>query len=170
MMADFMSSFKQTMTRGTKMVCRNAKKLAETIKFKTHEMSDLRKRRTLIRDLGELVYKLSNDGFVLPVEAAELAKEITLLDSDLNVLRTDHAAQKAAAAQLRAAEKAAFAAEKAAAKTAAAIEKSTAPVQVDITDSMIPVTAPAAEPEAPSLDLPVEAEESENAEVPTLNL
>lgn len=170
-MADFMTSFKQTVARGAKMVSRNAKKLANAAKYKTHEQSDLRKRRKLISDLGELVYKLSNDGLVLPVDAAELVKEITLLDSGLNLLRSDRAAQKAADAQLRAAEKAALAAEKAAAKTAAAIEKSTAPVQFDIPETAIPAETPiATEAEAPVLDLQVEAETKENTEVPTLDI
>lgn len=170
-MADFMTTIKQGFSRGAKMVTRNAKKLTKAAKFKTHELNDLRKRRKLISDLGEVIYKMSSEGLILPVDAAELVKEITLLDSDLNVLRSDRAAQKAADAQLRAAEKAALAAEKAAAKTAAAIEKSTAPVQVDISETVIPAEAPIeAEAEAPVLELPVEAEAKENAEVPTLEI
>lgn len=170
-MADFMTTIKQSVTRGAKMVTRNAKKLTKAAKFKTHELNDLRKRRKLISDLGEVVYKMSSEGLILPVDAAELVKEITLLDSDLNVLRSDRAAQKAADAQLRAAEKAALAAEKAAAKTAAAIEKSTASVQVDIPETEIPAAAPVAEEvEAPVLDLPVEEESAEETEVPTLNV
>lgn len=170
-MADFMKTIKQSFTRGAKMVTRNAKKLTKAAKFKTHELSDLRKRRKLISDLGEMVYKMTNEGLVLPVDAAELVKEITLLDSDLNVLRSDRAAQKAADAQLRAAEKASLAAEKAAAKTAAAIEKSTAPVQVEIPETVILAEAPVAtEAEAPVLELQVEAEAHENTEVPTLEI
>ena len=170
-MADFMTTIKQSVNRGAKMIARNAKKLAKAAKFKTREMSDLRKRRKLISDLGEMVYNMTNEGLVLPVDAAELVKEITLLDSDLNVLRSDRAAQKAADAQLRAAEKAARAAEKAAAKTAAAIEMSTAPVGVEIPEAEVPAAAPAAEEsEAPMLDLPVEVENAEETEVPTLNV
>lgn len=170
-MADFVTTIKQGVTRCAKMITRNTKKLTKAAKFKTHEMSDLRKRRKLISNLGEVIYKLSNEGLVLPVDAAELVKEITLLDSDLNVLRSDRAAQKAADAQLRAAEKAALAAEKAAAKTAAVIEMSTAPVPVEIPDADIPETAPVTEQtEAPVLDLPVEADSATESEVPTLNV
>ena len=170
-MADFMTTIKQSVTRGAKMITRNAKKLTKAAKFKTHELSDLRKRRKLLSDLGELVYKLSCDCLVLPVVAAELVKEIVLLDSDLNVLRSDRAAQKAADAQLRAAEKAAIAAEKAAAKTAAAIEQSTDPVQFDIPDAEIPGSIAAEEkPDAPVLDFQIEDENKENTEVPTLDI
>ena len=170
-MAGFMSALKQTVSRGAKMITRNAKKLTKAAKFKIHEMSDLRKRRKLVSDLGEVVYKMSGDGLILPVDAAELIKEITLLDSDLNVLRSDRAAQKAADAQLRAAEKAAMAAEKAAAKTAAAIEQSTASVQFDIPKSEISAPASVEEqPDAPVLDLQIETDSNENPEVPKLDI
>ena len=160
-MADFMTSFKNSFIRSAKFIGRNTKRLTSAAKFKAHEMSDLHKRRKLIHNLGEKVYKLGSEGLVLPVELSEIIKEIILLDSDLNLVRSERAAQKAADAQLRAAEKAALAAEKAAAKTAATIEQSTAPVQIEIPDS----TA-----ETPVLDIPAKSEVNESAEIPSLKL
>lgn len=170
-MADFITSCKNALIKSAKFVSRNAKRLTNETKFKTHEHSDLQKRKALIRDLGELMYKLSCDGLELPEDALALTKEIALLDSDLSSLRSDHAAQKAADAQERAAEKAAHAAEKAAAKAAAAIAKSTAPVEVKIPETELPEPIAAPEQaEAPVLDVAVEAETEEKSEVPTLQL
>ena len=170
-MSDFATTLKQACKRGAKMISRGAKRLASATKFKASEFNDLKKRRKLIRELGEITYKLSSEGLVLPVEAAKVAGDIALLDNDINVLRTDHAAKKAAAAQIRAAEKAERAAEKAAAKTAAAIEKSTAPVQIDIPDDDFIVTDSAPETETPVIEIePEEEATTADAEIPTLNV
>ena len=169
-MGKFLISLKQILSRGTGLICRNAKRLAKAIRYKVHEVNDLRKRRKLIRRLGEAVYKLNGDGLVLPAEATDLVKEITLPDSDLCVLRTERASQKAEDAQRRAAEKAAIAAEKATAKTAAAIEMSTAAVQVDALNVEQNVIAAAQEPQAPTLEMPAEPKENHSDDVPTLKM
>lgn len=167
-MSNMAVTLKDMLTRSAKFIGRNARRFAKETKYKTNELSDLGKRRDLIRELGETVYKLSQNGLTLPTEANELIQQIALLDSDLAVLRADHAAQKAADAQLRATEKAARAAEKAAAKSAAAIAQGTAPVEIDIPKSETPASAA---PEAPVLDVPEEAEEkAETNEIPTLNI
>lgn len=167
-MSNMAATLKDMLTRSVKFIGRNARRLAKETKYKTNELSDLGKRRDLIRDLGERVYKLSQNGLVLPTEATELIQQIAMLDSNLAVMRADHAAQKAADAQLRATEKAARAAEKAAAKSAEVIAQSTAPVEIDLPKSEAPVSAA---PEAPVLEVPDEAEgKQEETEIPTLNI
>ena len=90
----------------------------------------------------------------------------------MNVLRNDHAAKKAAAAEQYAMEKAARATEKAAAQAAAAIEKGTASVEVE--PPVVEVNAEVTDdkPVAPALELNIEeaVEEVNKNEVPTLNI
>lgn len=173
-MADFSTTLKNVFSKSVKFVGKTAKSAAKSTKYKLDELSNLSKRRDLISELGNKVYELAQAGLVLPAEAAEIAKQITMLDGDLAVMRADHAAEKAAAAEQHAAEKAARAAEKAAAKTAAAIEKSTAVVDVELPE----VAAPEAEcevnaevGEVPTLNVtPESADKEAETEVPTLNV
>lgn len=130
-MSDFSKTLKEAFMRSVKFVGRNASKAASATKFKTNELSKLSKRRDLIHELGIKVYDLSRNGLQLPEDADALVKQIATLDSELMVLRSEHAAEKAAISQKVAAEKAARVAEKAAAKAAAAIEKSTESVSVE---------------------------------------
>ncbi len=172
-MSDFVKTMKALLTRGAKGAARTACCVAKETKFKANEMSELGKKRELLSELGAKVYDLSQNGLVLPAEAAEIVQQLTALDRNLFSLRANHSAEKAAQAQQRAAEKAARAAEKAAAQTAAAIQMSIAPVEVGI-----PADKPAADtfdseeaPACPALDIEaVSSEKPADSEIPTLNV
>lgn len=170
-MSDFSKNLKEVLSRSAKFVGRTTNTLVSATKFKTNELSTMSKRRDLISELGAKVYELSLNGFALPEEASELVKQIAVLDNELVVLRADHAAQKAAAAQQQAEEKAARAAEKAAAKAAEAIEKCTAPVAVAIpeTEAVADVTAMPEAEAAPVLDVQ-QPETDDISDSPTLNV
>lgn len=163
-MADLLSACKQMFVHSTKAFGRNIGKVKQTVAYKSHEMKELRRRRTMIRELGELAYDLGSNGAVFPTEMSELVRKIVLLDTDMKVLQADRIAAKVADAQLRATEKAARAAEIAAAKTAAAIERSTAPVQVVIHKEKTPAS------DAPVLEIPSETSNADRGERPTMNL
>ena len=170
---------KSVLLDGAKIVGNAAATAAKNTKYKMNELSNLSKRRELIAELGTKVFELCIGGVELPAEAAEIVKQIIALDGDLEALRADHAAQKAAAAEKHAAEKAARAAEKAAAKAAAAIEKNTVPVEVEPLAAEAPADAVEMTEKAETPVLDVEAAAAENAEItakpaeneiPTLNV
>lgn len=168
-MSDFGVKIKGILSTSAKFVSKTATSAAKATKYKMDELSTLSKRRDLISDLGAKVYELSKSGLELPADAAELVKQIIALEGDLESMRADHAAQKAAAAEQHAAEKAARAAEKAAAKAAAASEQGTTPMEVELPE----VQMPAAEAVVvPTLDVEETAapEEASETDVPTLNV
>lgn len=179
-MSDFINTFKNIILRGAKLIGSVAGSVTKDIKFKISEMRELGKRRELISELGAKVYMLSKNGFELPEEGRDLVNQIASLDNDLDVLRTGHAEEKAAAAQQRAAEKAARAAEKAAAKAASAAGKSTYTFEMDFSETETPVaensaateTTPDA-PAVPTLDVEdassAEEQPADN-EIPTLHV
>lgn len=175
-MSDFSAKLKSILSGSAKFVGKTAASAAKSTKYKLNELSALSKRRELISDLGAKIYELSQAGIELPSEAQELVKQIAALDGNLDTMRADHAAQKAAAAEQHAAEKAARAAEKAAAKASAEIEKGTASVEVDLPEVESPVVEvemPVEEPTAvPTLNVEAEtvAEQPADDEVPTLNV
>ena len=119
-MSDFSKTMKDLLSRSAKFIGRTFHSAASETKYKANELSLNNKRRELIHELGKKVLELSAAGHVLPAEATEIISQINKLDGDMNVLRNDHAAKKAAAAEQYAMEKAARATEKAAAQAAAA--------------------------------------------------
>lgn len=171
-MSDFSATLKELLGRSAKFVGRSATTAAKATKYKVNEISTLNKRRELIYALGESVLTLCENGMELPGEANEIRLQINKLDSDLIVLRSEHAAEKAAAAEQHALEKAARAAERAAAKTTVAIEKSTAPVEM--VTPIGEVTAAHADDANGSPDLKLDIEEAiesqDGKDVPTLNV
>ena len=163
-MNDFGMKVKDFLSTSAKFVGKTANTAAKATKYKMDELTSLSKRRDLISELGAKVFELSANGVELPAELADLLNQIKLLDCELEALRADHAAQKAAAAEKHAAEKAARAAEKAAAKASCAVEEGNAPVQVEI---------PEEESVVPTIDVESDEEtasEDEENEVPTLNV
>ena len=171
-MAEFGEKLKNVLTRSAKFIGRTANTTAKATKYKVNEMTALNKRRELIGELGKKVYELCEQGLVLPAEGNEIVEQIKKLDEDLNTLRSEHAAEKAAAAEQHAMEKAARATEKAAAKAAEAIDKSTAPVEVEVPADEPAAEIPAEAPAAPALEVESEeaAEPKTATEVPTLNV
>lgn len=170
-MADFSTTFKYVVTKSAKFIGKTASTAVKATKYKLKEMDVLGKRRDLLKDLGDKVYELTANGLVLPEEAAEIVRQLTEVDMQLNTLRAEHAAQKAAEAERKATEKAARAAEQAAAKTAAAIELSTEPVAMEVPE----VQPPEAENETsvPTLNVDISADVAADAEEtapPTLNI
>lgn len=157
-MSDFSNKLKNVLVCSAKFIGKTANTAVKAGKYKMNELTGVSKRRDLINELGSKVFELSQNGLELPSEAAELVRQILVIDGELETLRADHAAQKAAAAEQHAAEKAARAAEKAAAKAAAAIEKSTEPVAVDLPDA-----------EAPTAEIEVSSAET-TEDVPTLKV
>ena len=93
-MADFSTTLKNVFSKSVKFVGKTAKSAAKSTKYKLDELSNLSKRRDLISELGNKVFELAQAGLVLPAEAAEIAKQITMLDGDLAVMRADHAAER----------------------------------------------------------------------------
>ena len=165
-MSDFGMKLKEMLGRSAKFIGRTANSTAKTAKYKVNEISTLNQRRELIADLGKKVFALCEQGLVLPDEANEIVAQIKKLDEELDALRANHTAEKAAAAEQHAMEKAARASEKAAAKAAEAIEKSTAAVQVDApTVEEMPTQAPTLE-----LDNEEAVEAESKTDVPTLEV
>ena len=162
-MSDIREKVKQLLNGSAKFIGKTAASAAKATKYKVNEMGQLSKRRELISELGAKVFELYGKGAELPEEALDLARQIAVLDTELESMRAEHAAQKAAAAEKQAVEKAARAAEKAAAKTAAVIEKSTEPVDVELPEEETV--------SVPTLDVKEEATlEKLDTEVPTLNV
>ena len=172
-MADFTNTLKTVLSRSAKFIGRSANTAAKATKYKVNEITTMNKRRELVHELGEKVVALCDNGLILPAEANEIVVHIKALEGELNMLRSDHAAEKAAAAEQHALEKAARATEKAAAKAAAAIEMSTAAVNVEAPVVEIPAEKPEKTPNTPVLEVDIEsAMESFNEvkDVPTLNV
>lgn len=171
-MSDFTKTMKDLLGRSAKMISRTFKTAASETKYKANEISLSNKRRELVTELGKKVLELSSAGIVLPLEADDIVKQINKLDSDMNILRNDHAAKKAAEAEQHAMEKFARATEKAAAQAAAAIEKSTATVEVEAPAVEISPDVTEDKDEAPELELDIEeaVEETAKNDVPTLNI
>lgn len=171
-MSDFVNTMKELLNRSAKFIGRTFNAAASETKYKANELNLTNKRRELVTELGKKVLELSSAGLVLPAEADEIVHQIVKLDGDLNSLRNEHAAQKAAAAEQHAMEKAARATKKAAAQTAAAIEKSTAAVEVETPAVEVNPEMDQAETETPILE--VDMEEADKAEiksdVPTLQV
>ena len=164
-MSDFNVKLKAILNRSAKFIGRTANTTAKAAKYKVNEISALNKRRELVADLGKKVFDLCSNGLVLPEDANVIVEQINQIDAELNILRADHAAEKAAAAEQHAMEKAARASEKAAAKAA---EVYSAPVEMTE-----PVQDAADEaPVAPTLEIePEQVDDAEtNNEVPTLNV
>ena len=167
-MSDWATKMKAAMQCSARFIGKTTKAAAQSTKYKLNEMSAMSKRRELISDLGEKVYALAQQSADLPEELKDIIAQINALDTNLEVLRADHAALKAAAAERAAVEKAERAAQKAAAKAEAVIAKNSEPVEV-------PESAPEEEVEAaaPVLDVSCDAaiEEGESKDdVPTLNV
>ncbi len=171
-MADFTNTVKDVLARSARFIGRTFNTAASETKYKANELSLNNKRRELVAELGKKVLELTANGLELPQEAADIVQQINTLESNLNILRNDHAAQKAAAAEQYAMEKAARATEKAAAKAAAAIEKSTAPVEMNAPVEAVSAEHEDAAPAAPALELDIEAaaEDETKTDVPTLNV
>lgn len=167
-MSDWATKMQDLMQCSARLIGKTAKAAAQSTKYKLNEMSAMSKRRELISDLGEKVYTLAQQGAGLPEELKDMIAQINALDTNLDALRADHAAQKAAAAEKDAAEKAERAAQKAAAKAEAAIAKNSEPVEVpEVT------LEEEAEAAASALDVSCDAatEEAESKDdVPTLNV
>lgn len=171
-MSEFAKTMKDLLNRSAKFIGRTFNTAASETKYKANELSLNNKRRELVTELGKKVLELSSAGLILPVEAADIVNQIVKLDGDLNSLRNDHAAQKAAAAEQHAVEKAARATEKAAAQAAAAIEKSTAAVDVEAPVVEVNAEADDAEPETPVLEVNIEeaVKDDNESDVPTLHV
>ncbi len=180
-MSDFGLKLKSILTHGAKFVGQTANSAAKATKYKMGELSNLSKRRDLIAELGAKVFELSCNGLELPDAAAAIVKQIVALDGDLQAMRADHAAEKAAAAEKHAAEKAARAAEKAAAKAAAAVEKGAAPVDIELPEveaAPLEEASVVDQQAVPTLDVEINAadvsactgEKSDDSDVPTLNV
>ena len=168
-MSDFAVKMKELLVRSAKFIGRIADATAKATRYKLNEISVLNKRRELIANLGKEVFALCEQGLSLPEKANEIVVEIKQLDEALEVLRANHSAEKAAAAEQHAMEKAARTTEKATAKVAEAIDKSTSTVQGEM-----PIDTEIADDEAtaaPVLEMDIDkaAEETES-EIPTLNL
>lgn len=175
-MSDIISTIKKILFSAAKAIGKAVTAVVRSAKYKLNELCALSKRRDLVSELGAKVLDLSKSGLVLPAEAQELIQQISALEVELETMRADHAAQKAAAAEQHAAEKAARAAEKAAVKTSAEIGKGTAPVEIELSEVEAPaaeIEVPAAEtPAFPTLDIEAEdkAENPAEQEAPTLNV
>ncbi len=171
-MSNFANTLKDVLARSARLAGATAGRVAKATKFKTNELTELGKRRELISELGAKTYELSQNGLVLPEEAAALVQQIAALDNELALLRADRATEKEAYAQQRAEEKAARAAAR-----AAALNKETVPVETYTFEPEMPVAeipaeeeAPAA-PVAPTLEVAEEpAPSRESGDVPTLNV
>lgn len=166
-MAKIANAMKRFLSRSLKFIGRNASRFAKVIKFKTSEIREINKRRELISELGEAVYVASQNGLVLPEAAAVIAQQIIALDAELETLRGERAAQKAAYALQRAEEKAARAAEKAAVKAEVAANM-TPPAAVMPADGANPVSVE--QTTSYSETAGEQSEESSTPDVPTLNL
>ena len=125
-MANFADAFKKFLADSAKAVNKAATNVAGATRYKMSEMDGISRRKEAIAELGEKVYGLFTAGVELPEEIIPLVNEIRALDEELDNLRSERAATKAAAAEERAAEKVARAEERAAAKAARAAEKAAA--------------------------------------------
>lgn len=167
-MSDFATTVKTVMQRSARFIGKTAKAAAQSTKFKLNEMSAMSKRRELIGDLGEKVYALARQGSCLPEELKDMIAQISALETNLDVLRADHAAQKAAAAEKAAVEKAERAAQKAAAKAEAANA-----IKDEAAEGMPAASAGDDEAAKPALDFSCDTaaeDEETNTDVPTLNV
>ena len=167
-MSDWATKMKAAMQCSARFIGKTTKAAAQRTKYKLNEMSAMSTRRELISDLGKKVYALAQQGADLPEEMKDMIAQINALDTNLEALRADHAAQKAAAAERAAAEKAERAAQKAAAKAEAVIANNREPIEVPET-----TLEEGEEAAAPVLDVSCDAatEEGESKDgVPTLNV
>ncbi|MBQ8555187.1 MAG: hypothetical protein IJ438_04845 [Clostridia bacterium] len=168
-----MADFKDMFSRGVKAINKAASSIVRTTRFKMDEMGAQSRRREAVAELGEKAYTLWQDGRVLPEELLELLSEIKTLESQLDGIRADRSAAKAAAAEANAAEKAARAAAKAATAAERAAEQAGTPVApvIDLDAEPAEEVAPTLDIEVPVEDGPVHTGEKPAEEaVPTLNV
>ena len=151
-MADFATTLKNMLNDGAKFVSKAAAGVASATRYKMNELDNVSHRREAISELGEKVYGLYQAGVELPEEVLPLVNEIRAIDEGLDTMRSNRAAEKAAAAEAKAAEKVARAEERAAAKAAAAEAKAAA-------EAAAAEAAAAAELEVPTIEYTPEVEE-----------
>ena len=123
MMADVWYSVKNFLLHAAKGISRTAKSVVRAVRFKFDQVSTSKKRRVLIRSLGEKVFELSSTGVELPSEAADIVNQINQLNEHAVTTKDAYVAEKAVVAEQAAADKAAWAEEKAAHAEAKAIRK-----------------------------------------------
>lgn len=178
-MADFATTLKNVLSDGIKAVSKAAVSVAGATRYKMNELDSVSHRREAVNELGEKVYGLYQAGIQLPEEVLPLINEIRAIDEGLDALRSNRAAEKAAAAEEKAAAKVARAEERAAAKAAAAeakaAEKAAAAAPVEEEAPVIEFTPEETEAPltytgtAPSIEVEPEAE-AEEEEKETISL
>lgn len=156
-MADFATTLKNVLNDGVKFVSKAAAGVASATRYKMNELDNVSHRREAISELGEKVYGLYQAGVELPEEVLPLVNEIRAIDEGLDTMRSNRAAEKAAAAEEKAAAKVARAEERAAAKAAAAEAKAAAEAAAAAVEPAVVEAAPAEE--VPTIEYTPEVEE-----------
>lgn len=155
-MADFATTLKNVLNDGVKFVSKAAAGVASATRYKMNELDNVSHRREAISELGEKVYGLYQAGVELPEEVLPLVNEIRAIDEGLDAMRSNRAAEKAAAAEEKAAAKVARAEERAAAKAAAAEAKAAAAAAAAV-EPAVAEAAPVEE--VPTIEYTPEVEE-----------
>ena len=86
-MADIFDSLKKTWLRGMEAVSNTASSIAVNTKQKVNEMTLENRRREILSDFGMMAYDLWQKGETFPEPLANLLRELSTLDEELNALK-----------------------------------------------------------------------------------
>ena len=106
-MSDIKNTMKNALKCSARFIGKTANTAVQATKFKVNEVSAKNKRREMVTALGEKVFALASEGAAVPAELNELIGQIKAVNENIDALRADYAAKKAANAHKYAAEKSA---------------------------------------------------------------
>ena len=91
-MADLGKSLKTAWLKGMEAIGNTASNIANNTKTKVQEMNLINRRREILSDFGAQAYEMWQKGETFPEKLAEQLRELSQVDEELNVIRTERLA------------------------------------------------------------------------------
>lgn len=88
-MAEFGKNLKGIWLKGMEAISNTASSIASNTKYKVDEMNIVNRRREILSDFGAQAYELWQKGERFPEALEALLKELSVLDEQLNSIRTE---------------------------------------------------------------------------------
>lgn len=91
-MADLVKSLKTAWMKGMEAIGNTASNIASNTKYKVQEMNLINRRREILSDFGAQAYEMWQKGETFPEKLEEQLRELSRVDEELNVIRTERLA------------------------------------------------------------------------------
>lgn len=91
-MADLGKSLKTAWMKGMEAIGNTASNIASNTKYKVQEMNLINRRREILSDFGAQAYEMWQKGETFPEKLEEQLRELSRVDEELNVIRTERLA------------------------------------------------------------------------------